>query len=440
MVRVAPEKEDIKRARGEIEKKTGKTPEQLYEEREKRIMDAIALKEPDRVPVIIGGGYFPIRYAGLSPSDLFYRPALYRQAVIKTLLDFEPDASSWAQGNNCGPLLEILDPQQITWPGGNIPADYTNQFANLENMKADEYDIFLTDPTDFVLRYYLPRVFGALKPFSNLPTLGHRLVGSLSTSGFFAMIPRFTSPEFQKMAETLLHASQERAKFQDFSEDVIALGFPPANYSGGIGGGPPFDWIANHLRGMRYAMADMFERPEKLLAACEKILEWRLARAVPADPNQKWNPRRVGADAFHFTSDRFMSKNQFEKFVWPTHKKLLLASINLGFVPSIHMEGKTDDRVEYLLELPKGRLLPRFNEVDMARAKAILRDHTCIMGNVPGALMQIGSSQEVEEYCRNLINVCGKGGGFILWGSALDEAKPANIRVMVDCAKKYGQY
>jgi hypothetical protein len=30
-------------------------PEELYEEREQRMRDAIQLKEPDRVPVVLGG-------------------------------------------------------------------------------------------------------------------------------------------------------------------------------------------------------------------------------------------------------------------------------------------------------------------------------------------------------------------------------------------------
>ena len=42
-----------------------KTAEELRREREQRIMDAIHLKIPDRVPVICGIGYFPARSAGI---------------------------------------------------------------------------------------------------------------------------------------------------------------------------------------------------------------------------------------------------------------------------------------------------------------------------------------------------------------------------------------
>ena len=41
--------EKIERQKGEIERKHGKTVDQLRSEREKRIYDAITLKTPDRV-------------------------------------------------------------------------------------------------------------------------------------------------------------------------------------------------------------------------------------------------------------------------------------------------------------------------------------------------------------------------------------------------------
>ena len=77
----------------------------------------------------------------------------------------------------------------------------------------------------------------------------------------------------------------------------------------------------------------------------------------------------------------------------------------------------------------------------MARAKAILGEHFCIAGNVPAALLWGGSPQEVEDYCKNLIEVCGKDGGFILTSaSPLDDAKPANVKAMIDSVIKYGRY
>ena len=42
-----------------------KTSEEICREREKRVMDAIALGKPDRVPIVLLWGGFAARYAGI---------------------------------------------------------------------------------------------------------------------------------------------------------------------------------------------------------------------------------------------------------------------------------------------------------------------------------------------------------------------------------------
>ncbi|MBI4329708.1 MAG: hypothetical protein HY673_00320 [Chloroflexi bacterium] len=442
--RATAEEEVVQRAKEEIEKKTGKTPAMLYEEREKRVRDCMELREPDRVPVLMRGGNFPNWYVGNPPSTTFYEPAVYRRAIIKTLVDFDPDIfeAPASYFNSCGLAFEALDPKQIQWPGGPLPKDYGTQFLEFEAMKEDEYDLFITDPTDFMLRRYLPRVFGAMEPFSKLPMLGNNLVGW--ASGFMTMTPLFSAPEFRKAARSLLKAGQERAKWREAlgnaQKDIMDLGYPPYYYPGGAGGAP-FDVIADYLRGLRLTLVDMFKRPEKLLRALDRILEWRLARAVPADPTKKWHPRRALGGVTHYSSDRFMSKKQFETFVWPAWKKAMLSTINMGYLIMVHGEGKNDERLEYFLELPKGKVFFRVMEGDLPRAKAILGGHACIAGHVPSILLQNGSAQEVEEHCRDMIKVCGKGGGFIInCTNLIDKPKPANVKAVMDAAKKYGRY
>src|SRR4030042_254775 len=85
----AEEYKQLLALRKKIERKTGKTPEQLYEEREKRVRDAIELKEPDRVPLWIIPD--PIRFSGLPHSAAYYDPVAWKKAIRNTILDFEPD-------------------------------------------------------------------------------------------------------------------------------------------------------------------------------------------------------------------------------------------------------------------------------------------------------------------------------------------------------------
>jgi hypothetical protein len=57
-------------------------------------------------------------------------------------------------------------------------------------MKADEYDMFLNDPTGFIIRRYLPRVCGALMPLAILPPRDSIFMG------LEGLTPLFASSEF----------------------------------------------------------------------------------------------------------------------------------------------------------------------------------------------------------------------------------------------------
>jgi hypothetical protein len=427
-----------------VKKKTqkadsSKSYQELYAEREKRINDAVLLKEPDRVPVVLGGTFFAAKLAGLPFSSAYYDAVAWKAAYKKLMLDFGPDAYGTGGGTDSGLALEALDPKQTLWPGGNLPPDAPYQYIEMEYLKEDEYDLFLDDPTDFILRYYLPRAYGALAALAKLPPLRERY------SGIPGLTTLLATEDFQKLARTILKAGKAQAKFRQemgkFDEEMTAIGVPPMTRGGGAGGAP-FETISSRLRGMRGAMTDMYKQPEKLLAASNKILNWQLSRAIKPAPQEKGKPYIVGGGGVLRGADGFMSKKQFEKFYWPFLKKGLMASIKAGYVCNIFCEGRCDERLEYFLELPKKSLVLRFAETDMARAKAIVGGHHCIMGAVPSSLMITGSVSDVEDYCQKLIKVCGKGGGFILRAStdSIEHHKPANVKAMVDSVKKYGWY
>jgi uroporphyrinogen-III decarboxylase len=101
------------------------------------------------------------------------------------------------------------------------------------------------------------------------------------------------------------------------------------------------------------------------------------------------------------------------------------------------------DQLSHIADgLPKGRVLLDFEKTDMAKAKEVLGDKVCIYGNVPAAKMVHSSSQAIDEYCRDLIERCAPGGGFIL-GTECEvpwDARPENVRAMIAAAERYGRY
>jgi hypothetical protein len=424
----------LQKLRSEIEHKTGQNTEQLYAEREKRVRDAIELRESDRVPVRIETHAFPARYAGLTIADSFYDPAAWKEATRKTICDFEPDIYQVTSGGTSGDTLEMLDPQHLKWPGGALPPDVTHQSIEQEYMKQDEYDLFLDDPTDYVLRYILPRSFGGLAPLARLPYLADRF------TNFPGITPVFNTVEFKGLFRMLTKAGQAQARTEritaGFDDEMALLGFPQASHGGGAAGAP-FDLLSDLYRGMRGAMLDMYRCPDKLLVACERILQRRTAAARSAPPSRRGNPRR-SFTALHRGAEGFMSIKQYEKFYWPGLKRALECTIEVGIVPIVFCEGEFGNRLEYFLELPKGKVICLFDRTDMFRAKEVLKDHVCIAGNVPASLLQLGSPHDVDEYCAGLIKTCGKGGGFILSaGSSIDEAKPANLKALAKAPLKH---
>jgi uroporphyrinogen-III decarboxylase len=77
----------------------------------------------------------------------------------------------------------------------------------------------------------------------------------------------------------------------------------------------------------------------------------------------------------------------------------------------------------------------------MAKAKEVIGDTICIMGNMPSSLLNVGTPKEVKDYAKQLIDVVGDGGGYIMAGGhSLAEAKPELVKVWVEFTKEYGIY
>ena len=137
-----------------------------------RVLDTIALRKPDQVPVLPLFSFFVARYAGMSIQEVMNDPNKLFEAQWKTLTDFEPDMDNNPYNLRfLGPILDVLDFKQLLWPGHGLDSDHTYQFVEGEYMTADEYDHFLLDPLDFMVRKYWPRIIGSLKGFEKLPPL-----------------------------------------------------------------------------------------------------------------------------------------------------------------------------------------------------------------------------------------------------------------------------
>ena len=410
---------------------------ELYRQREKRVQDAIALRVPDRVPVLVLFAFFPARYCGMTIQELMYDPEKLFQAQWKTMVDFEPDMDNNPFGlRYLGPILETLDFKPLKWPGHGLASDHTYQYVEGEYLKVEEYDHFLLDPTDFMIRIFWPRIFGALQGLQQLPPLHNIISYYLGISmGFRA----FAQPEVKEALETLVKAGEKSLEIATYSsrftQQAREAGFP-MQY--GAVTQAPFDTLSDFFRGMKGTMLDLYRRPQKVIQACEKLLPFMLEMAVNGT-RASGNPRVF--IPIHWGLDSFMSPKQFEKFFWPTLRELMVALIDKGLNPCPLWEGNCTARLEIIKDIPAGKACYAFEATDMVKAKEILGDTVCLRGNVPLSIMATGTPDQIRAYCKKLIDTAARGGGYIMdTSTGLDDAKPENVKALFDFTREYGVY
>jgi hypothetical protein len=410
--------------------------EAAYRDRVALMKDAIQLRSrPKRIPVCPSAGFFPVQYAGITMYDAMYDYQALGKAWEIYHQDFEPDAYNGPTTIVPAKVLDILDLKLYQWPGHGVSREREYQFVEDEYMKAEEYQDLIDDPTAFFLNVYFPRIFGSLKPFAGFPLLPQ--VNEIP------LVPQAVIPfgaESMKAALNSLSAAGEealrwRGAVRQIGLRIMGKGYPA--FSGGFTKAP-FDVIGDSLRGTRGVMLDMFRHPDELKEACERLVPSMIRSAVAAcratGHIMPFMPLHKGADGF-------MSEEQFKTFYWPSLRKLIVGLIDEGLVPQLFAEGGYNHRLEVISDVPKAKVVWWLDRTDMKRAKETVGNVACLAGNVPLDLLCTGTPDEVKTYCKELIDVAGADGGFILsTGAGMQGSKASNVKAMMDFAKEYGVY
>jgi hypothetical protein len=413
-----------------------KEAEKLYKARVTRYIKAIKLEKPDRVPCHLPVGYFPAYYAGYDLKTVMYDYEKQKKAWLKFMYDFgDMDAFGGPGLVLPAKALEIMDHKLHKWPGHGIGDNVPSyQFVEGEYMKKDEYDHLIQDPTDFWLRVFMPRQAGVFAPLANFMHLNPMIGLPIGT------IPALSTPEMQAMFKKIWAAGAEMNKWLEMvgevSRTALSVGYP-GFISGGYSGAP-FDMLTDMLRGTQGIFMDIFRQPEKIQEAMDRLVPIVIEEAVKSADNSL-SP--ILMMPLHKGEKGFMSPKQFDTFYWPTFKKVLLGIINEGLVPMPFAEGNYIPRLEIIQDMPRASMLWYFEYMDMAQAKATVGRNNCISGNLPVSIMVTGSAKDVKEGCRQLIETCAPGGGYILSAAAqMDQGKIENLHAMMDAAKEYGKY
>jgi uroporphyrinogen-III decarboxylase len=129
-----------------------------------------------------------------------------------------------------------------------------------------------------------------------------------------------------------------------------------------------------------------------------------------------------------------------ERFWWPYTRQIIDACWSEGIVTVFHLDQCWDKNLAQFRQLPRGSaVLELDSTTNIFAAKEAVGGHLCLHGDVPAALLSIGTPENVSAYCRRLIDEVGGDGGFILGSgcSVPADVRPENFAALIETGKTY---
>jgi hypothetical protein len=361
----------------------------LLAERWNRIRTAVACGTPDRVPVSLYMDAFTAQVAGVKLAE-FVGDAEVGGAAMVSTLELLGDIDSTQAAVFLPATLGLLWLAPVMLPGRELPDDALWQLDEQVRIQPEDYDRIASDGWDAWYAEYAERYLG----------------DALAAAAVL------------EEADPRWNAECERRGYAVFAP--TSVDHPYEHLCGG--------------RTVKEFTLDLFKMPDRVHAAMDAMMvdkreeARRIVRA--GGPVGYW----VGGWR---TAPEFLSPRLWNRFVWPYMKELVEIVAEEGGIPVLHYDANWDREIERLLELPARRcVLALDGKTDIFRAKKILSGHMCILGDVPPALLTLGTPDEVGAYCHRLLTEVGPDGFILAMGCAVPpDAKFANVKALVDSVK-----
>lgn len=373
-----------------------------------RIEAATRLEKPDRVPFVPIIDMFACRYAGITQHEMFFDVDKADRALQKTMDDLgRIDGFSLSYGG-MGSLLDFILPNPPILPGvRGTGEDAGWMFVEEPVMEPSEYRDIGKRGT---IRWTLDKT---METHPNLNSKVDVLKEMFKVLRDMNKITRSVRAWRKKNVEPLVAAN---------------LVFTP------------MEWMSIMLRGFNDFTLDLFRYPDDIKAASDalkKPLWWIGLVGV-----KMTGVKRVFMGGTR-TSASAISKKQFEQLALPEWQETSEYFVERGITPMLHFDSDWTAFFPLLKNLPRRKCILNLDGAsDIYKAKEILGDHMCIMGDVPASLLKLGEPDEVDAYCERLIKDLGSDGGFILSSGCTIplDAKPENVKAMIQSVERHGRY
>lgn len=393
--------------------------EQRYAERLKRYTTALRNGKPDRIPIRPFVAEFTAKYAGYTCQDVVHDYEKAFDAARKCAADFDWDAVVGNMVYVWTGLTQAIGLRYYGVPGIHVPAETGFQYLEPPEdqafMRPDEYDALIEDPTGFLLNVWLPRVSTDVAAAGE-PTSPRNNLSFLK--GGMAMMQYFGG------------FGTQAARLRAESGTVSAIaGILKA----------PFDILADKLRGYVGLVTDLFERPDKVLAACEALMPHLTHVALSGADPDKNVPISIW---MHRGCVPFISYEQFRKFYWATLKPVIQEIWSHGHQVLFYAEGNWNKHLDAFAELPDQSIIYHADRGDIFEIHKAIGHKFCLSGGIPNTLLGYAKPDDVRARCKAVIDGVARDGGYIMDASAIiqNDAKIENVRAMTDFTLEYGVY
>lgn len=365
----------------------------LYEQRLKRTLDAVQMKPVDKIPFSYGGPAYVAKCENVKMSEYV---SDFKKAT-DTVVSFaknHPGIDSM-HGPVISPYgLSTLWLSQVKVPGVELPDDELWQIDEQELMKFEDYE-------KIIKMGYGPWVENFMK--NNLGDPVSKMKPFLD----------YNPESFRRVAEE--------------GQVPIVNGFMV---------GTPFEGFCGGRQLMKFFI-DLVEEPELVKEALDKAMDYIYADFVARLDSIK--PIGVWVGGWR-AAPELLAHDTWMEFVWPYLRKFIDATLERNVLPILHFDSCWDSELETLKELPpKKCLLMLDGSTDMRKAREVLDDRMCLIGDVPSTMLAFGTENEVYNYVTKLIDDVGPKTGLMI-SSGCDapmNAKHENVNAMIQATIDY---
>jgi hypothetical protein len=358
--------------------------------RKERLRKAIALEPVDKVPVVLEGVAWSARATGMPLKTFLSDPLLATQANIEAF-GLVGNADSVNNPTFDVSSLSFLWMTRVKRPGfGGLGDDEPWQVEESGLMTPEDYDAIIE------------RGWG---PFQ-AAYLNERVA-----PGVF--------DDFIKFVQGT-GAVVEKANAGDMP--FLSVGVLTT----------PFEFLCGG-RSFTQFVVDLYRMPDKVEATMQAMLPGlndagiglTSALGVPGIWIGGWR-----------SASKMLAQPLWDRFVWPYYKEIVLQVAGAGITPVLHLDSDWTRDLPRFLELPaKTCILSLDSMTDIRKAKDVLGDHMCIMGDVPPALLSSGTPDQVYAHCSKLVADIGPTGYILQSGCDIPVDAPlANVKAMADAA------